>query len=245
MIHIADLLEQAIHGTVSYPPAAELPNIGGGSHDTKIEVVNETTLSGVQRLMATGRHPAALNLASATHPGGGFLGGARAQEEYLARSSGLYACLRGNPMYSFHRACHDPLYTNYVIYSPGVPIFRGDDGALLEEPYTVGIITSPAVNAAVLDPQRRAEIGPAMWERILKVLAVGVAHGHDSLVLGAWGCGAFRNDGHEIAGLFAKALGESFRGAYRHVVFAIVDWSHERKFIAPFERVFAANGTRD
>ena len=163
---------------------------------------------------------------------------ARAQEEYLARSSGLYACLRTNPMYAFHCARHDPLYTDYVIYSPAVPVFRADDGTLLETPYTVGMITSPAVNAAALPPERNAEIGPAMWLRILKVLAAGIAHGHDSIVLGAWGCGAFGNDGAEIAELFRQALQENFRGAYRQVLFAILDWSREKRFIGPFQPAF-------
>ncbi len=61
-----------------------------------------------------------------------------------------------------------------------------------------------------------------MWSRILKVLAAGVHHGHDSIVLGAWGCGAFGNRSSEIAPLFRKALEASFRGAYRRVAFAIV-----------------------
>jgi uncharacterized protein (TIGR02452 family) len=73
-----------------------------------------------------------------------------------------------------------------------VPVFQTDDGVeLLEEPYPLGIITSPAVNAAKLDAARHGEIAPAMWQRIVKVLAIGVLHGHDSIVLGAWGCGAF------------------------------------------------------
>jgi uncharacterized protein (TIGR02452 family) len=77
-----------------------------------------------------------------------------------------------------------------------------------------------------------------MWTRILKVLSTGVEHGHDSIVLGAWGCGAFGCDGNEIAGLFRRALDENFRGAFKRVVFAIVDWSDERKFIGPFEKAF-------
>jgi uncharacterized protein (TIGR02452 family) len=56
--------------------------------------------------------------------------------------------------------------------------------------------------------------------------------------LGAWGCGAFENDPYEIAKLFHRALEENFKGAYERVVFAIVDWSAERKFIGPFERAF-------
>ena len=179
-----------------------------------------------------------LNFASATHPGGGFLGGARAQEEYLARSSGLYACIRDNAMYEFHRSRRDPLYTNYAIYSPEVPVFRSDDGSLLDEPYTVGIITCPAVNANKVDFKRKNEIGPAMWLRILKVLSIGVKHAHNSIVLGAWGCGAFGNDGREIAGLFYRTLERNFKGVYGQVVFAIVDWSRDRKFIGPFQEAF-------
>ncbi|MCU0574468.1 MAG: TIGR02452 family protein, partial [Syntrophobacteraceae bacterium] len=186
----------------------------------------------------SGHRPAALNFASATHPGGGFLNGARAQEEYLARSSGLYACLRDNPMYAYHRALRDPLYTNYVIYSPDVPVFRADDGSLLEEPYTVSIITSPAVNAIALPSARHEEIPEAMWERILKVLSAGAVQGHDSIVLGAWGCGAFGNDGWEIARLFQRALRENFDRAYAQIVFAVTDWSAEKRFIGPFEHVF-------
>ena len=238
MVSIADLVERSVQGTVSYAPDRLLPQTRVGSYQTRIEVANETTLAAVQRLRESGHHPAALNFASATHPGGGFLSGARAQEEYLARSSGLYACLQMNPMYGYHRGRHDPLYTDYVIYSPAVPVFRADDGTLLETPYTVGMITSPAVNAAALPPERHAEIGPAMWLRILKVLSAGIAHGHDSIVLGAWGCGAFGNDGAEIARLFRQALGENFQGAYSKVIFAILDWSREKRFIGPFQRAF-------
>lgn len=141
-------------------------------------------------------------------------------------------------MYQYHMWNYDPLYSNYAIYSPAVPVFRADDGALLEEPYTVAIITSPAVNAGKLPEARHAEIGAAMWQRILKVLAIGILHGHDSIVLGAWGCGAFGNDGNEIAGLFDRALRNNFKGAYRCVIFAITDWSAEKSFIGPFEACF-------
>lgn len=176
-LSIADEIERSVRGTVSYPPDVAVPDSACGSNSTDIEVKNETTLSAATRLLALGYKPAGLNFASATHPGGGFLSGALAQEEYLARSSGLYACLEKNPMYSFHQARRDSIYTDYAIYSPDVPVFRSDDGGLLEEPYVVSIITSPAVNAKHVQSQRRSEILPAMWSRILKVLSVGVVHG--------------------------------------------------------------------
>jgi uncharacterized protein (TIGR02452 family) len=201
--------------------------------------VNDTTLASARTLLAEKLNPVALNFASATDPGGGFLSGARAQEEYLTRSSGLYACLRGNPMYEFHRKQDNPLYSSYAVYSPNVPVFRDDDGSLLNEPYTVGIITSAAVYASRVDARMKTEIGPAMWDRILKVLYIGLHHGHDAIVLGAWGCGAFGNDGHAIALLFHKALTVNFKGAYKKVVFAIVDWSSEHTFIGPFHEAFS------
>ncbi len=108
-------------------------------------------------------------------------------------------------------------------------------------PYMVGIITFPAVNANKLEFRRKNEIGPAMWMRILKVLSIGVKHAHDSIVLGAWGCGAFGNDGHEIAQLFCRALEQNFKGGYRQVVFAILDWSRDRRFIGPFQEAFKVN----
>ncbi len=64
----------------------------------------------------------------------------------------------------------------------------------------------------------------------------------NAIVLAAWGCGALGNDGNEIASLFRKALAENFPGAYRNVVFAIVDWSPEGRFIRPFEKAFRDMG---
>jgi len=61
----------------------------------------------------------------------------------------------------------------------------------------------------------------------------------DSIILGAWGCGAFGNDPDGIAALFERALQNNFKGAYRQVKFAIVDWSEEKRFIGPFQRIFS------
>ena len=149
-----------------------------------------TTLAGISMLAAEGYSPLALNYASAKNPGGGFLGGARAQEESLARSSGLYPCINGNPMYEYHRSGHDCMYSHYAIYSPGVPVIRDDEGWLFEKPVYCAFITSPAVNAGVVlqrDPSRRDEIRATMAERVDRVLAIAALKGHDVLVLGRVG----------------------------------------------------------
>lgn len=237
-------LERAVRGTRAYPPDQHPPLPAPGGAPTRVSVTNETTLAAARRLAEAGPEPAALNFASARNPGGGFLGGARAQEESLARSSGLYACIAGNPMYELHSRVRDPLYTDYALYSPGVPVFRDDQGALLEQPYRCAFITAPAVNAGVALERQRG-LGPAiraaMERRVAKVLAIGAAHGHRALVLGAWGCGVFRNDPRQIAELFQAALGGPFRGVFATVVFAVLDFSRQAGTIAPFRHAFGVS----
>jgi uncharacterized protein (TIGR02452 family) len=245
VVEIGEALERAVAGTCSYPPSLRLPDAPRGGHRTRFEVENETTLAVIRRLVESGRRPLALNFASAKHPGGGFLSGARAQEESLARSSGLFTCLAGNEMYDYHRGRRDPFYSDYAIYSPDVAILRTDDGELLETPYLCSILTAPAVNANAVAqhvPERLAEVPAAMRARIARVLAIAAIHGHEVLILGAWGCGAFGNDSEVIAGLFRDALTGPFEGVFAGIVFAITDWSPERRFIGPFQRAFDRPG---
>lgn len=239
-VFVRDDIAAAVEGTVSYPPDAPLPAFTPNQFDTQFDVTNETTLSAARRLVLDGFHPVALNFASAKHPGGGFLGGARAQEESLCRSSGLYACINNDPMYRVHAPTRGGFYTNYAVYSPGVPVFRDDDGELLGEPYRTAFVTSPAVNAGTYlkDGGKQADVTREMRERVRKVLHVMAGHGHDAAVLGAWGCGVFRNDPEVVADLFRDALRTRFAGAFRRVVFAVVDWSDERRFLGPFAERF-------
>jgi uncharacterized protein (TIGR02452 family) len=247
-VSIADDLARAVEGTVLYRPG-ELDALlagppGGEAVRTRVEVTGETTLAAARRLCGGAADPLALNFASAKNPGGGFLNGAHAQEEGLARSSGLYASLRSaREFYDFHRAQRDLLYSDHMIYSPGVPVFRDDAGRLLDEPYGVAFLTSPAPNrGAIRDGTAAARIPEVLRLRARKVLAVALARGHGRLVLGAWGCGVFRNDPDEVAAAFAEPLrpGGEFAGRFEHVVFAVWDTAVGSPRHAAFERAFSA-----
>ena len=233
-IELGELIERAATGTCSYPPGAALPVAPAAPpRTTRVEVVNATTLAAARALVLAGHDVAALNFASARHPGGGFLNGARAQEESLCRSSALYPCLVGDAMYA--QRTDDGLYSDWVIYSPAVPVFRGDDGDLLPDPFPVSFLTCAAVNAKVARARRSEDaILAAMTRRVDRVLAVAAAHGHDALVLGAWGCGVFANDPDAIAALFAAALADRWRDRFAVVTFAIVDDWPDRRTIGPF-----------
>jgi uncharacterized protein (TIGR02452 family) len=237
------MFAKARPGTRSYPPDAALPGQFPGPHATTLAVTNEATLAATRRLVTGGARVAALNFASARQAGGGWLSGAQAQEESLARASALIPCIAGDPMDARHAQLRDALYTSSAIYSPDVPVFRDDDGQLRDEPYLVAFITAPAVNAEVVrerDRSRRADVIATMRERVARVLAIAATHGHDALVLGAWDCGVFQNDPAAIAALFAAALHEPFQGAFATVVFAVLDTSSEQGFSGPFARVFRA-----
>jgi uncharacterized protein (TIGR02452 family) len=242
-VSIADAVDDARRETVTYAPDVRVGVPGPRFASTAITVENTTTLAAAAALVARGRDVAALNFASAKNPGGGFLGGARAQEESLCRASALFACIDGSPMYAWHRARRDPVYGSWVIRSPAVPVFRGDDGALLETPFACAFLTSPAPNAGVAlerDPSDGERVERAIRERVARVLCVAAHHGHDALVLGAWGCGVFRCDPAMVAGAFGAALEGPFAGHFAEVVFAILDERPEENVIGPFRRRFAA-----
>lgn len=212
--------------------------------DTCFEVVNETTLAGIARLLADGTAPvAALNFASAKNPGGGFLNGSQAQEESLARSSALYASLlRAFEFYERHRASPSLLYSDAMILSPDCPIFRDDDGKLLDEPRLASFITSPAPNAGAAASNRPEEVAqiPGVFRRRAEyVLALAASQGYQRLVLGAWGCGVFRNDPAVVAAAFADHLRRGlWQGRFERVVFSVYDTSPALETFASFERAF-------
>jgi uncharacterized protein (TIGR02452 family) len=209
-----------------------------------IEVCNESTLSGIFRLLTeTGGPVAALNFASAKNPGGGFLNGSQAQEESLARSSALYASLlRAPEYYERHRASKSCLYSDAMIVSPDCPIFRGDDGNLLEKPVVVTFITSAAPNAGAIAanmPEELPLIQRNLRRRSEYVLALAAAHGCRVLILGAWGCGVFRNDPAIVADAFAGHIGKGAPWSRRfgRIVFSVLDASPARETLGTFVRV--------
>ncbi|HEY0136282.1 MAG TPA: TIGR02452 family protein [Nannocystis sp.] len=239
VVDVQEAIAAAVAGTRDLPPDQAVMHAPTRAHATRIEVCNESTLAAARRLV--GADPVALNFASAYNPGGGFLGGARAQEESLCRASALHACIVGRPMYAHHSAHRDPMYTAWLMYSPGVPVFRDDDGMLLETPWTCGFITAAAPNVKVLrerSPERLDALPAVMTERITRVLGVAAREGHASVVLGAWGCGAFGGDTGLVAECFHAALHGPFHGVFATVVFAVLDSTAERRFIGPFERMF-------
>lgn len=211
----------------------------------EIEVTDERTQEAARRLVqdegVTGL--VLLNFASARNAGGGFINGARAQEEDLSRCSGLYPCLLEQPAYySRNRKQDSMLYTDHIIYSPGVPFFRERSRELLEQPYDVAVITAPAPNAGQhlrRNPLDHASIEEALRRRAGYVLLVAKEMGHRDLLLGAWGCGVFQNKPATVADAFGAWLEDPrFANAFDSVCFAIYDRAKIQSTLTAFRQRF-------
>jgi uncharacterized protein (TIGR02452 family) len=221
-VTIGPQVARAVAGTRLHLPDDDLAGPLSVRADPVVEVTGESTLAAARRV---GGDLACLVFASARNPGGGFLNGAQAQEESLARSSALYPCLRAaGDFYAHHRANPELTYSDRVIYSPSVPVFRDDKGALLEESYEVAFLTAAAPNRSAIErnqPQHLPDVPAILTRRASRILAVAAAHGHRRLVLGAWGCGVFGNDPATVAEAFAVALRDC--PWFDEVIFAVLD----------------------
>lgn len=237
-VELKDLLEENLQHKKSIPPEEklELPKSPNFSV-TKIQFVNETTLMTARRLMKEEKRALVLNFANGTNVGGGFLVGARAQEETLCYASSLYMSLEGDPFYRYHRF-KSIASSNYAIVSETV-VFRDDEYNLIREPWQMDVITMAApiaIRGVGVSKKKGAQLLDTRIERLYEIAA---SLGYEHLVLGAWGCGAFGNDPAAVSSLFRKHLEGRFTGCFSEVIFTIADWSPERKFLHPFVQSFS------
>ena len=184
-----------------------------------------------------GQKVCTLNFASSSNPGGGVTNGARAQEECLCRCSTLYGCLNTRQMwdkfYAPHRQAHNPLHTDDIIFTPNVLVIKDDDHNPLDEPFLVDVITCAAPNlrqepsniynagdgshAALISPE---ELLTLHIRRARRIMTVAARNRAEVLILGAFGCGAFRNDPKVVATAYKAVIADYLRH-FRIIEFAV------------------------
>lgn len=221
--------------TVFYEREICLPEAVQGCEQTIVEVQNIDCLYAGAQLKERGYNPAVLNMASRRNPGGGVVTGAGAQEETLFRRTNLFRSLyQFAPfagMYGIKTSHYQyPLDRNFGgVYTPEAIYFRESEQkgyALLDNPVSLSFITVAGMNRPDLTAEGMIadhHVEP-IKNKIRTIFRIGLAHGHDSLVLGALGCGAFRNPPRNVARLFHEVMDElEFKNKYRRIVFAILD----------------------
>lgn len=224
---------------ISHEQAAEFEeNFSKNSAETRpeISVVKGDTFS----MAAEGY--LLMNFASAKSPGGGFLSGAYAQEETLCRQSTLYKSLSSNAakeMYEYNLTHNKHCYSDYMIISPNVCVFRDVKYKFLNEPALTSVITVPAPNRrGAAKNVSQKNLDRIMKSRLRKMFAAAVHCGYKNLVLGAWGCGAFGHNPDTVAKYFYEVLcEENFGSSFEKIIFAIYDKGEGKNFNA-FAEVF-------
>ena len=185
-----------------------------------------------------GNKIAVLNFASATTPGGGVRKGSSAQEEALCRVSNLYLCLTDKKLwesfYQKNRDAKNNIHTDDIIYTPDVMVIKNDDYKTLQESdyFRVDVITcaAPNLRGVPANSFNRDEGEPIQlsdeelykvhYKRAIKIMEVACANNVEVLILGAFGCGAFRNNPTVVAEAYKDAV-EHFRHAFKEIEFAV------------------------
>lgn len=217
----------------------KLSPIEGRQAEITFELI--TTLDAVLNVLAQdpSARIGALNFASAKKPGGGWLNGAQAQEESLARASTLIASLIAPQCDEFYKKLNHPsiesgIYTDAVIYSPDCLLIRDSQGNLCS-PKKCSFITCAAVNAGVVLGKLNipSKIEEIMQTRVANIFAVAAHQKLDILVLGAWGTGVFQTPVEMIARCFRDQV-KIYHSHFKQIIFAIPD----QKTMYEFQQIY-------
>ena len=211
-------------------------------YQTEIKVINQDCLYAAKELVDDGFAPAVVNFASFAVPGGGVRKGSRAQEENICRRTNLFESIfrfidtlakeYGLPLEDKRY----PLPVHHgAIYSPSISVFRASedkDYAFLDEPFAVDIITIAALKHPELDAKGHlnAWSKSITKEKIRTMLNLAIYWENDSIVLGAFGCGAYGNPPEDVATLFKEVLNEpEYKDKFEKVIFAVLDDGNSHK----------------
>lgn len=218
----------------------------------KVVVSSKRSLEAAEPYAKNGRQVCVLNFASASNPGGGVVNGSSAQEECICRCSTLYPCLNTTEMwesfYMPHRKANNPLYNNDCIYTPDVWVFKSDidfpEPLPKEEHWNVNILTCAAPNlrerpSNAMNPNAgttaakisSVELEKLLMERIRRIFDVAVAKCNEVLILGAFGCGAFRNPPELVAKVFYDVM-QDYLYYFETIEYAVY---HTEREIANYE----------
>ena len=241
-------ISQSILGQlfISEETTIDIPK-SNNAKNAKIIVSKKRSLEAAEKYAKEGKKVCVLNFASAKTPGGGVVNGASAQEECICRCSTLYPCLNTEMMWNLfyqpHRDKSNALHNNDCIYTPDICVFKSDIDfpELLSEKswWNVNIITcaAPKFRERHEDfvlfgdkhyPEKLmlSDLELLLTERIRRIFEVAASNGNDVLVLGAFGCGAFKNPPEIVAKVFNTVMQE-YICCFDEIEFAVFHTENE------------------
>lgn len=225
--------------------------------ETKITVSKNRSYEAAMKLSASmpGSKIAVMNFANAFHAGGGVINGSSAQEECLCRTSTLYPLLYRRSLrdsyYKHHHDLNTAKASDALIYTEGVVICKTDEDIpkrmAKEDWVIVDVITVAAPDLRTKFNLHAALVGNGTFmndaelfgyhvKRAIHVLTCAAAKGADTLVLGAFGCGAFQNNPEVVARAYKVAI-EEFPKVFERIEFAVYCSPSDETNYQVFKRV--------
>lgn len=229
------------------PPPPPPPRVGAAC---SVRVSAEDSVTAAQRLAAdcdARAPPAVLCYSSPNIPGGAVASGVAAQEEDIFRRTSICLSLppHNTPKGLYPMGASRP---GRCVVAANVCIVKDARFEWLfpprraEHPWPIiTVISCPAPQKppVTTDGEGYADDGKRMRLQMTAVLQAAVLAGSRVLVLGAWGCGGFRNPPAGVANafrclLFGSGEDEGFERYFDHVEFAVPD----ARYRAVFEESF-------
>ncbi len=218
--------------------------------EATVRVSKFRSMEAARQYTAIGRKVCVLNFANSFEPGGGVVQGCTAQEECLCRISTLYPCIATqdcrNRFYNPHRKEGNPMANNDLIYSPGVTVFKSDTlkPEMMDEKdwFNVDVITAaaPDLRGCPYEIRNKEDFSQIMsilhYKRGARILDAAISQEADTVVIGAFGCGAFENNPELVAKSY-KALLPDYLHAFRTIEFAIYCGDFETENYQVFKKV--------
>lgn len=211
-----------------------------------------TTFKAAQKYLQYGK-TVVLNFANPHNSGGGVHNGAMAQEECLCRSSNLYPCISNknvfNDYYLYHKDMNHYFFSDRLIYTKGVTVFKDDSDVSQIMPknewFNVDVITCAAPYIAKRKYTNKTALKELFKGRIKNIFEAAIDNDVEVIILGAFGCGAFKNPPEVVAKAFHEVIEENNYSSYfKKIVFAIKSNDvNDSNYDAFFDEFFGEYGT--
>ena len=256
-------IRQSIEGQLFISDEATI-NIPKSQKAKKANIIvsKKRSLEAAEKYAKQGKKVCVLNFASAKTPGGGVVNGASAQEECICRCSTLYPCLNTEAMwdlfYKPHRDNGNALHNDDCIYTPDVCVFKSDTDfpELISETswWNVNVLTcaAPKIREKNGDivvfgdrnhPEKITlhEFEQVLAVRIRRIFEIAVLNGNEVIVLGAFGCGAFKNPPEIVAKVF-NAVMQDYICYFDEIEYAVFHTENEiENYNAFYNEIYCAN----
>lgn len=207
---------------------------------TRVDIEHRNIADVLSEVYCTDGKLAVLNCADVSTIGGLVAKGENGDEETLCRCTNLYEALSSEDalsgFYESNRSCGNLFYTDTVLYTRDVLVFKNIKGGSLVTPFDISVLSCSSPSRVVADKN-------ILRQRISGIIDVAWQNGVTELVIGMWGMDHDEQDPVIVGEVFESVL--SCSPYFRRVMFALSDekiyndfmYGYKKRYKGVFENV--------